>query len=272
MRLQQRAGDKVLLTLAASLHELAKILRPDQVELDLLPVYERCLNSDEEIRERIFEHVGTILSSVPLSTGWNLFLGLARSWKESTLGGWRARENLASHLPDFLETFREHQDLDPILDMIKDALTDPFFAVREAATQAVSRAFVSELIHRFRGYIPSFVMARTLQRDSARYSLISGIARFSKNDSREIKPYLTLRARLIAFPSFVRCIRQFILPPPNQSAFEDFFLPALPQLSHDVLDVRLGLAQGVADLFNSGGSDFAFRFNVLNLQSRRLLW
>jgi len=52
--------------------------------------------------------------------------------------------------------------------------------------------------------------------------------------------------------SFVRCLREFIRPPPNQKAFENFFIPALPRLSHDVIDVRLGLAQAIADLFVVG--------------------
>jgi hypothetical protein len=52
--------------------------------------------------------------------------------------------------------------------------------------------------------------------------------------------------------SFVRCLREFIRPPPNQKAFENFFVPALPRLSHDVIDVRLGLAQAIADLFVVG--------------------
>ena len=52
--------------------------------------------------------------------------------------------------------------------------------------------------------------------------------------------------------SFVRCLREFIRPPPNQKAFENFFVPALPRLSHDVIDIRLGLAQAIADLFVIG--------------------
>jgi hypothetical protein len=53
---------------------------------------------------------------------------------------------------------------------------------------------------------------------------------------------------------FVRCLREFVKPPPNRSVFEDFFTPALPRLSQDVVDVRLALAQVVADLFIIGVS------------------
>lgn len=49
--------------------------------------------------------------------------------------------------------------------------------------------------------------------------------------------------------TFVRCLREFCRPPPNQKAFEEFFLPHLPRLAQDVVDVRLGLAQIIANLF-----------------------
>ena len=130
----------MLRTLAASLHELAKILRPDQVERDLLPVYERCFRCSDEIRELIFEHVDVIVSHVSTRVGWDVFLELALSWKEGPPGGWRAREQLALHIPSFFETFRNEYHIELVLDMIKDALLDPFAAVRNAATQGVGLA------------------------------------------------------------------------------------------------------------------------------------
>lgn len=50
----------------------------------------------------------------------------------------------------------------------------------------------------------------------------------------------------------MRCLREFERPPPNKPAFEKFFVPALPRLCQDVVDVRLGLAQCVSDLFVLG--------------------
>lgn len=41
-------------------------------------------------------------------------------------------------------------------------------------------------------------------------------------------------------------------PPPNRNAFEDFFLPQLSRLARDVIDIRLSLAQIIADLFVVG--------------------
>lgn len=139
-RLQSRAGDKVTRTLAASLHELSKILHPSSVEKDLLPVYKRCLQSNDEIRERVFEHVDVFVSRVPRSLGWKLFLELAQAWKENNLGGWRAREQLALHIPSFFATFRE-EELERVLEMTRDALLDPFACVRDAATHGVSAGF-----------------------------------------------------------------------------------------------------------------------------------
>lgn len=41
-------------------------------------------------------------------------------------------------------------------------------------------------------------------------------------------------------------------PPPNRNAFEDYFLPQLSPLACDVVDIRLSLAQIIADLFVVG--------------------
>lgn len=124
--------------LAASLHELAKILRPEQVEEDLIPVYERCLSCNDEIRERVYEHVDILVSHVGPDEGWRMFQNLARAWKDGSLGGWRAREQLALHLPSFLETFREVEKGKEVLEVLRDALLDPFAAVRDGVTKGVS--------------------------------------------------------------------------------------------------------------------------------------
>ncbi|KAK8865709.1 hypothetical protein IAR55_000854 [Kwoniella newhampshirensis] len=222
-RLQSRAGDKVTRTLASCLHELAKILRPDQVVQDLLPVYHSLIEDTEEIRERVFEHVNIIVAAVPKEVGWSLFVHLAEGWKGGVLGGWRAREKMALHIASFLKTFQGMEGSEKVLEMMRDALLDPFAAVRDAATKDIPNAYEvlgsdSDIAKRFREIL------------------------LDLGDASSFKQRLT----------FVRCLREFVKPPPNRSAFEDFFLPVLPRLSQDVVDVRLGLAQIIADLFVVG--------------------
>ncbi|WWC68465.1 uncharacterized protein I206_102393 [Kwoniella pini CBS 10737] len=222
-RLQDRAGEKVLQTTASCLHELTKILRPEQVVSDLLPVYTRLLGDSDEIRERVFEHVDVIIASVPKDVGWSLFRHLARGWKEGMLGGWRAREKLGMHIPSFLETFAGWKGVEEILEMMRDALLDPFAAVRDAVTKGIPKAYEvlgtrSPVAKKFR-------------------DILLGLG-----DSKVFRQRLT----------FIRCLREFVKPPPNRQAFEDFFLPGLPRLSKDVVDVRLALAQTIADLFVVG--------------------
>ena len=124
--------------LAVSLHDVAKVLPPDQVEVDLLPVYKRCLTEHEEIREYVFTHADVILSRVNADLGWTLFQDLATAWKDGNLGGWRAREQLALHLPSFFETFSTQSQGECLLEMMRNALLDPFAAVRDAVTTRVS--------------------------------------------------------------------------------------------------------------------------------------
>ncbi|WVR05685.1 hypothetical protein IAU60_002708 [Kwoniella sp. DSM 27419] len=222
-RLQERAGEKVLRTTASCLHELAKILSPEQVASDLLPVYTQLLGGTEDIRERVFDHVDVIIDSVPKDVGWRLFRHLAQGWRAGMLGGWRAREKLALHIPSFLKTFKGRKGIEEVLEMMRDALLDPFAAVRDAATKGIPDAYEvlgtqSAVAKRFRDIL------------------------LDLGDSKAFKRRLT----------FVRCLREFVKPPPNRTAFEDFFLPVLPRLAKDVVDVRLGLAQIIADLFVVG--------------------
>lgn len=209
--------------LAASLHELAKILTFDQVEQDLLTVYKRCLTCNDEIRERVYEHVDVIVTRVRPEVAWELFTDLAKAWKDGSLGGWRAREQLALHLPSFLETFSDVHQGEQVLEVLRDALLDPFAAVRDGVTKGIPPAYVilgddSPVAAKFRHMLLDLGI-------SSHY-----------------------RRRL----TFVRCLREFVKPPPNQHAFEEFFVPSLPRLSTDVVDIRLGLAQAIADLFVVG--------------------
>nr|ODO02337.1 hypothetical protein L204_01070 [Cryptococcus depauperatus CBS 7855] len=224
-RLQSRAGEKVLCTTAACLHELAKILTPTQVVQDLLPVYNVLLEETEEIRERVFEHIDVIVASVPQRWGWELFQNLAKSWKEGTLGGWRAREKFALHIPSFLETFKGRDGLEEVLEIMRHALLDPYAAVRDAATRGIPRAYES-INHDSR--CPIAILFRSILLDLSA--------------SPSFKQRLT----------FVHCLREFTKPPLNKTAFEKFFLPVLERLATDVVDVRLGLAQIIVDLFIVG--------------------
>lgn len=132
--------------MSASLHELAKILAPEQVERDLLPVWRRCFDEGDGIRERVFEHVSDTLSNLPWQVGWQEYLDICRRWRDNTLGGWRVREQLALHLPRIIEVFGEHTHLAPALEMTRQALLDPFAAVRDAATKGVSLLYLVRII------------------------------------------------------------------------------------------------------------------------------
>ena len=220
--LNTRATLKPRRSLAASVHELAKILEPDQCARDLMPVYHSSMAENDDIRELIFEHLDVFLEHLPQDLAWETYLDLAKGWKSNTLGGWRAREQLALHIPQFFRIFCPIMQCE-VLDMMKDALLDPFAAVRDAATKGIPTSYEvlgdsSDIAHAFR-------------------ETLLDLGRSPK-----------YRQRL----TFVRCLREFVKPPPNKQAFEDFFLPFLKSLSQDVVDVRLGLAQSVADLFVVG--------------------
>lgn len=222
-RLVDRAGERVMRTITAFLHELAQVLTPEQVAEDVLPVYRQCAAGSDDIRERIFEHVDILFANLPQDLAWECFRKILDGWLQDSLGGWRAREQLALQIPSFLSTFRSMDEVSVVLEVMRLALLDPFAAVRDAATYAVPRSY--EILQN------SACSADKL------HNMLLDLAGSEK-----------YRQRL----TFVRCLREFIRPPPNRQAFEEFFIPALPRLSTDIVDIRLGLARAIADLFIVG--------------------
>ena len=158
----------------------------------------------------------------PGKTAWQLFTNRLDAWTTESLGGWRAREKLASHLPEFLRIFPTPEQNISVLEMFRGALLDPFAAVRDAATYGVP----------------------------ASYEIL--IDQPTSSNFHQILLELGTSGSYKHRKTFVRCLRQFVRPPPNRTAFEDFFLPALPRITADVVDVRLALAQVIADLFVLG--------------------
>jgi serine/threonine-protein phosphatase 4 regulatory subunit 1 len=198
-------------------------LTPDQVAEDLLPVYTRLIDCNESIREKVFEHVDEFIAGLPAELAWMTFLGLDKAWELDTLGQWRTREAVALHIPAFFKLFvKQDRDLVPIVSMTRAALLDKFAAVREAAIQSIPKSYFTLTGTKF---------------DAAFRDMILDLANAD-----------AYRRRV----TFTRCLRQFIVPPPNREAFEQFFVPALPRMRHDVVDVRIALAQIVADLFVVG--------------------
>jgi len=168
----------------------------------------------------VFEHIDDFIAGLPPDLGWMTFLGLDKAWELDTLGHWRTREAVALHLPAFFTLFvKQDRDLSPILSMTQAALLDKFAAVREAAIKSIPKSYSSlngtKFEHPFREMILSLATASAYRRRV----------------------------------TFTRCLREFVRPPPNREAFERFFIPSLPVLRQDVVDVRIALAQIVGDLF-----------------------
>jgi serine/threonine-protein phosphatase 4 regulatory subunit 1 len=138
VQLATSAQSKVTRSLAASLHEMARILKPEDVGRDLVPFFKNCLESTEDVRERVFDHLDIFIEHSPLEVGWELCECLSRSWSAGTLGSWRIRERLASHLPALFKLFHSQPNSALIMEVVEEALKDPFAAVRDAATKGVS--------------------------------------------------------------------------------------------------------------------------------------
>lgn len=138
LQLATNGQTRVKRSLAASIHEMSRILEIGDVGRDLVPFFRACLKDTEDIRERVYDHLDIFLEHAPPDLSWDICQCTARSWTAGTLGSWRIRERLAKHFPALFKLFKLQPGAALCLDIVAEALKDPFAAVRDAATTGVS--------------------------------------------------------------------------------------------------------------------------------------
>ncbi|ORX34175.1 armadillo-type protein [Kockovaella imperatae] len=222
MNLLERASDRTMVSMAAALHEVAKILQPSDVERDLLPAFHQCLEGSEDVLERLWEHVDVFLIRLEENIGRNLMVQFRDLWTNGKIGGWRAREQFVRHIPALLTIFPGQQASEVVLWLTDKALHDPFASVRDAAIKGVPEVY-----------------SRLAPDAKVEYRNML----ISLGDSSSFKHRVT----------FIKCVRAFAKDEANHVDFENHLVPLLPRFCTDVVDVRLALAQTIASLFETDG-------------------
>lgn len=137
----QDRTDKVRQSLASSLHEVAKIIGPEQSDEALLEPLSWFLHDGDNIQAAILEHWPSLLASFTPSGAGRALAVLADAWGEIRL--WRQREHIAEQLADVGPGLMQGDGADAVLGVLVKAFKDSVAAVREQAVLVVRPLFPS---------------------------------------------------------------------------------------------------------------------------------
>lgn len=129
---------RIVASLSASIHELAKILGPEISASDLLPSYEEYIAGSDDGKTKVLAGLPTFVSNLPLEQSVSVLNDLSTIWEAGSLPNWHHRESLAGHFAALLRHMASKQTTQPALDLVRLGLFDTFHAIREATIANVS--------------------------------------------------------------------------------------------------------------------------------------
>lgn len=137
---------RITVSLAASVHEIAKIIGPDMASQDLLLPFFEWLNGNDEIRGRTLAQFPTFLAHLPPDDAADTLQSVLAMWETGDFRNWRHRETLAKHAPAILKVLLRVGHGDLSLDLLRSGLFDTFQAIRDAAIKAVRIRQIERLL------------------------------------------------------------------------------------------------------------------------------
>lgn len=132
---------KVRRSLAASLHEVAKIIGPQRAHDDLVELFEHSMwssDTDAEVKGAAIEHLDVFLGCLPPADAEAQLQKLHSFWSAHFEREWRLRERLAQHIPALAERYLLEDESGNLVTLMQLALADPISAVRDAGVASVS--------------------------------------------------------------------------------------------------------------------------------------
>lgn len=129
---------RIIMSLAAAIHELAKILGPEITATDLLGSFWEYVNGTDDAREKVLESLPDFVSQLPLDDAVAVVDKFSSMWLSGSFPNWRHREVLAKHFAALLKHMASVGMPHPALEMLRHGLVDTFHAIREATIANVS--------------------------------------------------------------------------------------------------------------------------------------
>lgn len=228
-QLSNHASSKVRRSLAASLHEIAKIIGLNAASKDLLPFVSHFLDpkfeQDGEVKMALLENIDVTLCNMDVQSGLEAMKVIQDLWNDTEIFGtgarfpnhWRMREKVISKIPALASKFLLEDDQGILVMLMQSALMDPVSAVRSRGVSTVSG-----LYHLF------------AEQDQVLADGFLGML-VDVSDSDDAG----YRARVATLQSIAQLCQSQI----QRSSIEMLAMPRLLELSKDeIVDVRFALA------------------------------
>lgn len=142
------AFDNVRNSIAASLHELARILGPDIAAHDLLPVSANLFHDPSiEVATTLLEHVDVFLSVLPVDLAKTQLQLLPMLWFSHEPRDWRLRQRIAMHVESLVPILLLADEDGCLVTVLHLALHSPVHAVRQVGICAATKVYATFLEH-----------------------------------------------------------------------------------------------------------------------------
>jgi serine/threonine-protein phosphatase 4 regulatory subunit 1 len=132
---------RIIASLAAAVHELAKILGPEISAYDLLPSFTEYIHGADEAKVKVLGGLPSFVSSLPVDEALAVIEELSAMWIGGSLPNWRHREALASHFAALLKHMASVGEASTAFGLLNHGLADTFQAIREATIANVGSLF-----------------------------------------------------------------------------------------------------------------------------------
>jgi len=123
---------RIIASLAASLHEIAKILGPEIAATDLLHSFNEYINDGDEAKTKALAGLPVFISYLPVDRSVEVVNDLSNMWRNGSFSNWHHREALASHFAALLQHMASVSMPGPVIELLELGLADTFNAIREA--------------------------------------------------------------------------------------------------------------------------------------------
>ncbi|GAA5988639.1 hypothetical protein JCM10908_003650 [Rhodotorula pacifica] len=231
--------EKVRQSLASSLHEVAKIIGPEQSDASLLEPLSWFVVDVDNVQGPVLDNLPSLLRSFTDEGAATALRTLGDAWNQIRL--WRQRERVAKQFADFGVDLIRRGRVDAVLELLVRACKDSVAAVREAAVQSVAPLFE----------------ACSADPDD-RSKLLAFLAVFSSDSS--------YRQRVVYTQCALACVRANI----DRAMFENAWVPTLAGLVRDrVVGVRIAVARVMGEACKTPTlySDPTSRANIRDILS-----
>lgn len=217
IELSQHEYDNVRHSLAASLHEMAKLLGPDVAVTDLIPVADQFLQDTcIDVTATLLEHIDEFWLALPPEAAKKQLQMIPSLWMGAFAQQWHLREKLASKISSLVPTLLLVDEEGCLVTMLLLSLNDNVDAMRQQGIQAVPITYAT-----FRDHDPAIA--------DGFLSMICDLAKTS-----------TYRKRV----TFLHVVAHLLINDFPQEKFEQLILPVCLELVSDsVLDVQMALAK-----------------------------